>query len=62
MMEILRRAWLIREIVSTASSCLHDGLVPFIRISEQQIGHADNFNQFMNELWDGDKQDRYKAV
>ena len=25
-------------------------------------GHADNFNQFMDELWDGDKQDRYKAA
>ena len=25
-------------------------------------GHADNFNQFMNELWDGDTRDRMKAV
>ncbi len=25
-------------------------------------GHADNFNRFMNELWEGDKQDRMKAA
>ena len=25
-------------------------------------GQADNFNQFMDELWDGDKQDRMKAA
>ena len=25
-------------------------------------GHADNFNQFMDELWNGDKQDRMKAA
>ena len=25
-------------------------------------GHADNFNQFMNELWEGDKKDRMKTA